>query len=191
MSTNILVIGKFPHDEFAKIGDRYKGVDRMCIDYPVEFHNTNHEILRLNDEYEKLTEKDCYIHDINFAKKLCNVYNQVYPKTEREIIEVVFGENHSALNGEFLGYDIIDCSESNILRIILSYSIINHLPSNPFRQELLDLAKQKVLKLNKNKLFDTFEDAALALSEIEGCFQKHNETSKFHKYEVAGIYAIQ
>lgn len=189
---NITVVGKLPDDAFVKYANGYRGVDRMYIDYPVEFYETDHEILAINDEYEKLTEKDGYLHDLEFARKLRDIYNKEYPSVEREIIEVVFDGCEPELNGAFLGYDIADRDDSNILRLILGFATSN--PDEypmPFTKVLCLVSANLVWMLNDYQLFKTHQEATMALNLIEGTFGIFGKTSLHHKFEVVRVYLVE
>ncbi len=164
----------------------------MYIDYPAEFYETDHEILAINDEYEELTEKDMYLHDLEFARKLRDIYNKEYPSVEREIIEVVFDGGKPELNGAFLGYDITDRGDSNILQLILSFSTSSlDIQLTPFQKSLRLISENLVWMLNDCQLFKTHQEAAMALNLIEGTFGIFGKTSLHHKFEVVRVYLVE
>lgn len=189
---DIIVIGKFPEPDFIEFTNGYRGVNRMYINYPFEFYGTSHKILEINDKYESLTETDCFLHDINFARNLRDIYNEVYPEVEREIIEVVFNNEHSELNGVFLGFDIVDVSDSNILRVILVTTQKDSKEEAETFSKVLSLISKNMLRLlNENQLFKTFEDAAMALNLIEGSFAIFGHTSFHRNHEVVKVYLVE
>lgn len=201
---NILVVGKLPEVDFVKYINGYKGADREGIPFPSEYYDTDHLVLKVCDVYEILTEKDIYLHDIEFAKILRDTLHSAYPTIERELIEIVSVGHLPEFAGKFLGYDIIDGSDSNILRVILVDSFIE--PENynePFRNSNDDrdyrepfskiihlISKNFVGLLNENQLFKTYEEASLALNIIDGLFKMFRK-SHHHSYEVVKIYTIE
>jgi len=188
---NIDVLGKFTHSDYIENSKLYRGVDRVGINYPVEYFGTTHEIIEVNDEYEKLTANDLYIHDLAFAKKLRDVYQFAYPEIEREIVEIVFSNRKPELNGTLLGYDIGDSGDSNILRIILQcVKFPSTYDFKQFGKELNSVSISLMPLLNDCHLFNSYEEASKAHDLIESVFIRFNEAKPHHNFKVIAVYLI-
>ncbi len=190
---NLSVLGKLPEDILIKYANGYRGVCRMYIDAPIEYFGTNNHILKAFEDYTYLTNENIYIEDICFARNLRDVYNKIYPETSREIIEIVFNNEQSELNGKFLGYDIEDRGDSNILKIILPFYLKEYTCDNfnVFQKMLILVSKNVFPLLNENQLFKTYEDASMALSLLQGVFDIFGKSKFHHIFEVAGVYLVE
>ena len=198
IQTNIIIVGILPENWYVSIVKGYRGVDREYIKRPTEFYGTQHQILDSFEEYEELISIDGFLHDIDFARELRDIYNQVYPNICREILEITFNNEQSKLNGIFIGFDISSVDYSRILRVILvslnkaSNDDANTTEHNRDFYKILSVISHSVAGLlNENQLFKTYEDANMVLNLIEGTFEIFEKTSPYYKFEVTGIYLVE
>jgi len=189
--SNLIVVGKLPDEVYLTCVNGYRGVQRMDINYPFEFYKTGHPIEVINAEYEILTETDPALHDIAFARKLRDFYNETFPSVDREIIEIVFDTFEPEYGKELLGFDIADLEYgySNILNIILATCRLNK-QKRTF-DELDLICHELLITLNQYELFKTMNDAKYAQDKIETYLTKENRMAAHHKYYSVGIWTVE
>ncbi len=186
---NLVVVGKSP-SKYIEYVNGYRGTSREGINYPVEYWDVVCHIRDVFIEYDELTETEAFIRDIDFARELRDVYNQVYPDGQREILEITFDNKASQLNGTFLGFDIVNCEKSNILWILALFNCeIVH--GSEFGKTLKLISPNVVKLLNESYLFNNYEDAKMVLKLIEGICEIFRQLSPRRTYEVIGVYLVE
>lgn len=185
---DLLVVGRLPEETNIAYANGYRGVERDYINFPTEFYETAPDIMELYKIYDEYTDKEVYIHNMDFATTLKDIYNKYYPNKNREVIEVVSIGQKPEWGSEFLGYDIVDRAQSNIMGIILPWGkSARPAEAEKFRLLLWAISTSVINNLNKNELFDNVDIAQIALSmidEISFLFKK----PKNHHFSLKSIY---
>ncbi len=186
---NLLVVGRLPEKANIPYANGYRGVERASPDYPVEFYKSNSNILDIHSKYYEYLEEDSYIHDLTFAISLRDVYSKYYPMCNMEIIEIVSPGQDPKWGNEFLGYDIVDRHQSNIMHIILPFAkSVRPDKEDKFRSLLWALSASIVGSLNANQLFDDLNLAEVTLSMLDKIFCIFDQARPDHLFLVEGIY---
>jgi hypothetical protein len=191
----IIVVGELPDREsHIEIANGYRGVDRRYIDFPFEYYEQEHKIWDVYNRFEENENSRGYkehMTDIQLAREIRDVYNEAYPDIRREILEIVFDDGEPKLVGTFIGYDIADACNSNILNVILWFANKEGEETlDEFLKMLMLISKNFITLLNEYQLFSTHQEAVLTLNLIEGTFRIFGKTSLHHHFEVVKLYVV-
>ncbi len=164
---NLLILG---HSK-SKLGQSqfYRGTDRprpYYCDLLAPDHPLNKAFLWYCDEGGETG----VVHDSAKSLNLVELYHDLTPPQEFEIIQVERGNSTAVLRGQFLGFDL--SASFNYLLLGWGLELIRNLSKKPdtklarIKPRIHSLEKQFKPKLNAHGLFEDFETATSCLSSM-------------------------